>query len=343
VKNRTRLNKKPELCTLIKTEVAIATNDMIKTLEGVVEKSTGSWYAVRMADGSLSSCRLAGKVRLAGSTLTNPIAVGDRVLVENSDGDHAIIQEVLPRTNYIARQSPHSRRQMHALAANIDRMVLFTTIVQPSLKPGFVDRFLLGAEAHGVPAVLVLNKIDLYDEAALDMLNVYQSDYERIGYQVFAVSAQNNTGIEPLRGLLCHGLSLLAGQSGVGKTSILNRLEPTLNLRTGQISDYSGKGQHTTTFAEMHHMSCGGRIIDTPGIKALTFNHLAPIEIAHNFKEFFALSENCRFGSTCMHRNEPDCAVKAALENEEVSPMRYYNYLQLLEESEQQNYWERPS
>ena len=310
--------------------------------KGVVEKSTGSWYQVRLEDGSVVDCRIVGKFRLEGIRLTNPVAVGDEVEVqlEGEEGT-GTIRNILPRRNYVVRQSPRKKHDQHLLASNIDQAVVIVTIVQPNLKQGFIDRFLLMTEPYNIPTIIVFNKFDLYGEGELGVYEYLKEIYEKIGYQVLLVSAVTKEGTEAFRNLLKDKITLISGQSGVGKSTLIKSIQSQLDLRVGELSDYSGKGQHTTTFAEMFKLDFGGSIIDTPGIKTLSFNDLEPIDIAHNFREFFEASEDCRFGGNCLHRNEPGCAVKEAIEEGEISELRYFNYLALLEEVEAQNYWER--
>lgn len=312
-------------------------------LAATVIKSTGSWYDVELDSGERLRARIAGRFRQDDLQLTNPVAVGDRVRIELEDTEErtAAIRAIESRQNYVVRQSPSKKHHLHLLASNIDQAVLIVTIVEPMLKPGFIDRFLLMTEPFEIPTIIVLNKADLYDADAMETFEALQWLYERIGYQVLLVSAQDGQGIEALRELLKDKTTLFSGQSGVGKSSVINAIQPELALRTGVLSGYSGKGQHTTTFAEMFTLSIGGRLIDTPGIKTLSFNYLEPIDVAHNFRELFALSENCRFGGSCLHRTEPKCAVKAGLEEGTVSVLRYENYLTILKEVEDQNYWER--
>ncbi|MCB0686292.1 MAG: ribosome small subunit-dependent GTPase A [Saprospiraceae bacterium] len=306
-----------------------------------VIKSTGSWYTIENDQGQQYNARIVGKFRLNDIPLTNPVAVGDEVYYELEDlGEtNAIIKDILPRKNYIVRQSPRKKHQLHLLASNIDLALLVVTMVQPKLKPGVIDRFLLMTEPHDVPAAIVFNKADLYEEDDLDFFEYCQAVYESIGYKVFLASCLTGEGIDGLREFLIGKTVLFAGQSGVGKSTLLNTLDPNLDLRTSELSDYSGKGQHTTTFAEMHPFR-DGYIIDTPGFKTLSFNNLEPMDVAHNFREFFILSEDCYFPD-CTHRNEPKCSVKSSLEKGEISEMRYQNYLRILEEIEEQNYWER--
>lgn len=309
---------------------------------GQVLRSTGSWYEViDECDACTLSCRIAGKLKLDRENLTNPVAVGDRVNYQRESDGTGSITGVLPRKNYIARQSPKSRVHLQLIASNIDQAVLVTSICDPPLKPGFIDRFLLTTEPQDIPALIVFNKWDLYGEEDLALFEQYRMVYEGIGYGVFGVSAQTGFRIDALRSALQNKTNLFSGQSGVGKSTLINCLEPGTGLRTGELSSYTGKGIHTTTFAQMFAMSNGGFIIDTPGIKTLAFNNLEVMDVAHNFREFFRASVNCRFGSQCTHRDEPDCAVKEGLTNGSISEIRYRNYLQILSEIEAQNYWER--
>ena len=309
---------------------------------GTVIKSTGSWYQIKLDSGGELACRIKGKFRLEGKKITNPVTVGDRVEIQKENtADTGVIKKILPRTNYVVRQSPQSKHVLHLLASNVDQAVLIITIVEPKLKPGFIDRFLLMTEPYNIPSIIVFNKADLYDEEERLIFEYLNAIYGAIGYKTILTSALSGEGVEILRKLLVGKTSLFCGQSGVGKSSLINTIQPELELRTSELSDYTGKGQHTTTFAEMFELKFGGTIIDTPGIKTLGFNHLEPLDVAHNFREFFILSDDCRFGGKCLHRKEPGCAVKSAVENEEISELRYSNYLQILEEIDQQNYWER--
>jgi ribosome biogenesis GTPase len=312
---------------------------------GTIIKSTGSWYQVRLDEsGEMIPCRIVGKFRTEGLRFTNPIAVGDKVgvlIAQSDEGITGAIQKIEPRANYVVRQSPRRKHDLHLLASNIDQAMLLATIVHPNLKQGFIDRFLLMTEPFSIPTTLVFNKADLYGEEELAIFGGLKVIYESIGYEVLLVSAHTGLGVAEVRSRLAGKTTLVSGQSGVGKSSLVNHVQPGLELRTQELSDYSGKGQHTTTFAEMFTLPDGGFLIDTPGIKTLSFNYLEPTEVAHNFREFFELSEDCRFGGSCLHRNEPGCAVKAALKAGTVSELRYANYLALLEEIEDQNYWER--
>lgn len=309
-------------------------------IEGTVIKSTGSWYHVQTSN-EIYQCRVTGKFRLDGLKLTNPVAVGDRVMIQLGEDEEVwgTIKKILPRKNYVVRQSPRKKHFVHLLASNVDQAVLLVTIVEPLLKQGFIDRFLLMTEPYDIPVTIVFNKSDLYEEKDLDLYNYMKAIYESIGYQVTLCSAVEGDGLDGLREILKNKVTLIAGQSGVGKSTIVNAIDEEIEIDTQELSDYSGKGQHTTTFAEMHALSFGGHIIDTPGIKTLGFNHLEEKDIAHNFRELFALSADCKYNN-CMHRQEPKCAVKDALEEGIISDLRYSNYLQLLEEVEDQNYWE---
>lgn len=309
---------------------------------GTVVKSTGSWYSVRLnGTGEVLQCRIVGKFRLDDIPLTNPVAVGDEVELEPEGAGQGLIKKILPRHNYVVRQSPRRKHDLHLLAANIDQAVLIVTVVQPSLKPGFIDRFIVMIERDDIPVTLVFNKADLYDAEDMDKFLEMKELYEGIGYPCLLTSVPERRGLEELKAILQDKTTLLSGQSGVGKSTLVTAIQPQLELRTGELSDYSGKGQHTTTFAEMFPLDFGGNLIDTPGIKVLGFNNKDKSNIAHSFREFFQRSPDCRFGGACLHQNEPGCAVQAALARGEVSELRYTHYLTLLDEVDEQNYWDR--
>jgi ribosome biogenesis GTPase / thiamine phosphate phosphatase len=309
--------------------------------KGIVIKSTGSWYLIKdIVSNEVIESRIVGKFRMNNKYLTNPVAVGDEVEYIIEQEGKGMIKKILPRRNYVVRQSPRQRQNLHLLASNVDQAIIITTIIDPELKLGFVDRFLLMTEAYSIPTVLIFNKSDLYEAAEMEYFEVLKNTYESIGYTVMLVSAEDKIGLDDFISLLKDKTSLVAGQSGVGKSTLVNSIQPQLDLRTGEISDYSGKGQHTTTFAEMHPLTFGGSIIDTPGIKLLAFTHLKPDDISHNFKEIFQASKTCRYGD-CSHRSEPNCAVKTAVADGSIADWRYASFLQLLEETEDQNYWER--
>ncbi|MGB0862481.1 MAG: ribosome small subunit-dependent GTPase A [Saprospiraceae bacterium] len=310
--------------------------------EGIVVRSTGSWYNVKTKEGETIQCRIKGKFRLNGLRVTNPVAVGDKVMyyIENEVENTGMIKKILPRTNYVVRESPRRAHHLHLLASNIEQAIVLVTIKSPLLKPGFIDRFLLMTAPFDIPTYVVVNKADLHEEEDDEVFNGLRYIYNRAGYNAILVSALENKGLDLLKSILKDKITLVSGHSGVGKSTLVNAIEPELDIRTNDVSDYSGKGQHTTTFATMHDLSFGGSIIDTPGIKNLSFNNFEPMDVAHNFKEFFELSKNCRF-SNCLHLNEPQCAVKDAIEADEASDLRYFNYLAIMEEVQSQNYWER--
>lgn len=309
--------------------------------EGLIIRSTGSWYEIELQSGDIIPCRIIGKFRLEGKKVTNPVAVGDKVMINmESDNKTGIIKEICDRDNYVIRQSPRKKHFLHILAANIDQAILIVTIKSPKLKQGFIDRFLLMTEPYDIPVHIFFNKGDLYTDEDLMLYQYLKEIYEKIGYQCYIISAIEGKGFKQLDNLLINKTTLFSGQSGVGKSTIINHLAPSLELKTKDLSDYTGKGQHTTTFAEMFKLEDGSRIIDSPGIKTLSYNHLEIQDVAHNFREFFAASVNCKF-QDCTHRNEPKCAVKQRIEEGEISELRYQNYLQIIAEIEDQNYWER--
>ncbi len=313
---------------------------MSELLIGTVIKSTGSWYKVR-SDNAIYQCRIVGKFRLGKLKVTNPVAVGDQVKFEIEDNEEqkGIIKEIMNRTNYVVRQSPRKKHFVHLLASNVDHALLIITIKDPMVKPAFIDRFLLMTEPYRIPVTIVFNKMDVYGDKEMYTYNVLKEIYQKIGYNILLCSAETGEGIPELRASLNGKINLVSGQSGVGKSTIVNRLLGK-NIKTQELSDYTGKGQHTTTFAEMFDIDETTKIIDTPGIKTLSFNFLEEQDIIHSFREIFEYSQDCKFGD-CSHRNEPKCAVKNAIENGDISELRYFNYLQLLEDTEDQNYWER--
>lgn len=310
-------------------------------MEGTVVKTTGSWYFVRLGNGNVLHCRMPGKFKLEGQNLTNPVAVGDHVQIAvDPDHDDAMITEIGPRRNYVVRQSPRQKHDLHLIASNIDQAFVISTIVQPRLKPGFIDRCLMMTEPHDIPACIVFNKCDLYDEEELALYEGLKAIYSSIGYSTILTSAVRGDGLEELVTRLRDKVTLLIGQSGVGKSTLVNAIQPQLDLKISEVSDQTSKGKHTTSFAEMHALSFGGFIIDMPGIKTLSFNNLEPMDVAHNFREFFALSPQCKYPD-CLHRSEPSCAVREAVGRGEIFELRYMNYLAILNEIEEQNYWER--
>ncbi len=299
--------------------------------KGVVVKSTGSWYMVRLENGILVECRIRGKFRIEGIRTTNPVAVGDVVGVEeNNDG--WVITVIEPRKNYIIRKATNLSKESHIIASNVDQALLVVTVNHPVTSTVFIDRFLAGSEAYNIPAILVFNKIDLYAEEDQVMLGELMAIYRKIGYSCFGVSALTGENIDKIRMLLKDKVTVLSGLSGVGKSSLINCIEPVLKLKTAMISDAHDSGKHTTTFAEMFPLSEGGSIIDTPGIRSFGTVDMKKEEISHFFPEIFVKSSDCRFYN-CTHTHEPGCAVLEAIEKDEISESRYSSYLSMLEES----------
>ena len=306
-------------------------------MTGLVYKSTGSWYTVKSENGDFIECRMKGKFRIKGIKSTNPIAVGDWVdyeLEETSDSVTGTIHNIHERKNYIVRKSVNLSHQMHIIASNIDRVFLLITINNPPTTTSFIDRFLVTAEAYGIETVLVFNKIDTLDEATLDEQLYLQHIYQEIGYQCLRVSSTEMKGIEVLKELMIGKVSMFSGHSGVGKSTLVNALEPNLQLKTKVISEQSMQGQHTTTFAEMYDLSFDARIIDTPGIKGFGIVDMGKEEISGYFPEFFKLKDQCKFNN-CLHKDEPHCAIKKGLENDQISWSRYKSYLRILEGDEE--------
>ena len=302
-------------------------------MTGLVYKSTGSWYTVKSEQGDFMECRIKGKFRMKGIKSTNPIAVGDVVdyeLDESSDTVTGTINNIHERSNYIVRKSVNLSKQTHIIASNIDIVFLLITINNPPTTTSFIDRFLVTAEAYGIEAVLIFNKIDTFDEAMRDEQLYLQYIYSEIGYKFLKVSAKEKKGLEELKQMMIGNVSMFSGHSGVGKSTLVNALEPNLNLKTKNISEQSKQGQHTTTFAEMYDLSFDAKIIDTPGIKGFGIVDLEPAEISGYFPEFFKLKDQCKFNN-CLHKEEPHCAVKNALENNKIAWSRYNSYLKILE------------
>ena len=308
-------------------------------MTGIVYKSTGSWYTVKAEDGDFIECRIKGKFRLKGIKSTNPISVGDVVdydLDETSDKITGSIHNIQERKNYIVRKSVNLSHQMHIIASNLDFVFLLITINNPPTTFNFIDRFLITAEAYDIETILVFNKIDTFDDATRDEQLYMQFVYEKIGYKCLCVSAIANIGIEELKSLMIGKITMFSGHSGVGKSTLVNAMEPNLHLRTKNISEQSKQGQHTTTFAEMFDLSFGASIIDTPGIKGFGIVDLEKEDISGYFPEFFKLKDQCKFNN-CLHKEEPNCAIKKALENDEISWTRYNSYLKILE-GDDENY-----
>lgn len=306
-------------------------------MNGLVIKNTGSWYLVCTDDARNVECKVKGNFRLKGIRSTNPIAVGDRVsIVENNEGT-GLITEIEDRKNYIIRRSSNLSKLSHILAANIDLCFLVVTVAHPTTSTTFIDRFLASAEAYRVPVNLIFNKIDVYDEEESEYMDALIALYEHIGYSCLQVSALKGTGMDTLIDKIKGKITLFAGNSGVGKSTLLNAIIPDANMKTGVISDYHGKGMHTTTFSEMIELPMGGYVIDTPGIKGFGTVGMEKEEISHYFKEIFEFSHKCRFNN-CKHINEPGCAVLDAVEKHYISESRYKSYCSMMEDEEDEKY-----
>ncbi len=299
---------------------------------GLVLKSTGSWYEIESSEGLIIPARVRGKVRLNDYKSTNPIAVGDKVYYEK-EGENAQIDSLIDRRNYIIRKSNNLSKQTQVIAANLDQAMLVVTLAFPHTSLGFIDRFLLTAEAYHIPSIIVFNKIDIYDEAALGVLEEYEKIYSSIPYPIFRVSAKDGRGLEELKSALKGKTTLISGHSGVGKSTLLNAIIPGLEQKTGEISNYSLKGKHTTTFAEMFKMDENSRIIDTPGIKDFGIVDIKDHEISGYFPEMRKFISDCKF-SKCLHLNEPKCAVIDAVEQGLINEYRYESYLSILRNEE---------
>lgn len=298
-------------------------------MKGLVIKSTGSWYGVLTDEDKTINCRIKGKFRTLDIKTTNPIAVGDHVDIElEPDQETGLITFLHPRKNYIIRKSINLSKQAQIIAANLDQAFLIVTLASPRTSLGFIDRFLVTAEAYDIPAKLIFNKLDLFSDEGLEILEEYQSIYEKAGYPCYSVSAIKETNLDQIRNLLKDKVTLVSGHSGVGKSTLINALLPGKELKTGEISDWSDKGKHTTTFAEMFQLPFGGYLIDTPGIRELGVFDIEKQELGRLFPEIRKLMSSCRFHN-CRHINEPGCAVLNALENGELESSRYDSYLSI--------------
>jgi len=300
-------------------------------MNGVVIKATGKRYTVKTAAAEIVQCRLKGKFRIQGIKSTNPIVVGDKVELEQ-ESELWMIVKLHERKNNILRKSVNLSKQTHIIAANIDQAILMITLDSPVTTTGFIDRFLVSANAYGVEVILLLNKIDLLDDTMQKNKNNLQEVYEKIGYKLFAFSVLNDD-LSAIKTLMKGKVNMISGHSGVGKSTLINKLQPNLNIDTKQVSDTHKQGQHTTTFSELHDLDFGASIIDTPGIRGFGLVELAPEEIGNYFPEFFAIKQKCKYHN-CIHKNEPDCAVKTALENGKIAESRYKNYLNMLLEED---------
>ncbi len=308
-------------------------------MHGLVIKNTGSWYTVKTDEGRIIDSKIKGNFRLKGIRSTSPVAVGDRVeLVTNQEGT-AFIAAIDDRKNYIIRKSSNLSKQSHILAANIDQALLIVTVNRPQTSTTFIDRFLASAEAYRIPVVLVFNKTDLLDAEEMRYQEMVMALYGTVGYRCLAVSAETGAGVDEVRALLKGRISLLSGNSGVGKSTLINRLLPTANLRTAAISNAHNAGMHTTTFSEMLELPEGGWVIDTPGIKGFGTFDIERTELSSYFKEIFAFSKGCRFNN-CTHTHEPGCAVLQALDDHYIAQSRYQSYLSMLDDKDESKYRE---
>lgn len=308
-------------------------------MKGLVIKNTGSWYTVKTDDGNIVESKIKGNFRLKGIRSTNPVAVGDRVeIIRNQEGT-AFISAIEDRRNYIIRKSQNLSKQSHIIAANVDQAFLIVTVNYPQTSTTFIDRFLASAEAYGVPVVLVFNKTDLLSEEERHYQDMMMTLYETVGYQCVAISAEKGDDVDTLLPLLHDKITLLSGNSGVGKSTLINRILPGVNLRTAEISDSHNTGMHTTTFSEMLLLPDGGYIIDTPGIKGFGTFNMEPEEISGFFKEIFRFSKDCRFNN-CTHTHEPGCAVIKAVEDHYIAASRYQSYLSMLNDKDENKYRE---
>ncbi|WP_438945466.1 ribosome small subunit-dependent GTPase A [Sediminibacterium sp.] len=308
-------------------------------MKAKVYKSTGSWYQVKAENGQFYNARAKGVFKIEGHTSTNPIAVGDEVDIEIEavQEESAIIQTIHNRRNYVARVSPHNKRMHHIIASNIDQSLLFATLKEPKTSTGFIDRFLISCEAYHIPAILVFNKADLYKSKEMERFEFLKEIYTKAGYRVKLISVEAGMGLEELKAELMNITTLLSGHSGVGKSTFINHLFPQFNLRTQEVSNWSGKGLHTTTFAEMFDINEQTHIIDTPGVRELGIVDIAKSELSHYFPEMRKLLGDCQFNN-CMHINEPGCAVKQQVGIGSVSEDRYVSYLTILDTMEDKKY-----
>ncbi|RNI37331.1 ribosome small subunit-dependent GTPase A [Hanamia caeni] len=299
-------------------------------MTALIYKSTGSWYVAKNEKGEEFNARIKGKFKIDDITSTNPIAVGDIVDIDKEEGEASIvITKIHDRKNYITRQSPHNKFKHHIVAANLHQSILLATLKDPKTSTGFIDRFLVASEAYHVPAIIVFNKTDLHKAKEKQNFEKIKAIYEKIGYPVYSMSLAANEGVEEVKELLKDKITLISGHSGVGKSSFINTIFPGNTIKTQEVSGWSGKGLHTTTFAEMFDLPFGGKIIDTPGMREFAMMDIEPHELSHYFPEMKALIHDCKFNN-CMHIEEPGCAVKPAVEENKISPERYISYLNIL-------------
>lgn len=299
-------------------------------MKAIVYKSTGSWYTIKKEDGIFVQARLRGRMKTEGITTTNPVAVGDWVLVSDTGDGDFMIEDIVDRDNYIIRESPQNRNHRHVIGANLDQCLLLVSLKSPRTSTGFIDRFLVVSEAYHIPTIIIFNKSDIYQDKEMEQYENIASLYRSIGYQVHLISVNKNEGLTPFSDILSGKQSLLSGHSGVGKSTFINHFIGG-DIKTQKVSGWSGKGLHTTTFAEMYDLENGGRIIDTPGIRELAVtDDIEPTEISHYFKEMLPLIGQCKFNN-CVHYNEPGCAIKAAVSQGVISEERYISYLKILD------------
>lgn len=313
--------------------MGINTRQNKENIEGIVVKSTGSWYTVEDNEGKKIDCKIKGRFRKQGFRSTNPVAIGDRVRVFVKNQETPIITEIFERKNFIIRKASKLSKYSQIIAANIDQALLLATMITPKTYIEFIDRYLVSAEAYRIPAILVFNKTDSYSKEIVSDMNQIISVYEKVGYICLAISAKDGTNLDLLKNLLKGKVSLLSGNSGVGKSTLINKLDPFYKLPTSEISDYHQKGKHTTTYAQMHELHFGGHIIDTPGIKGFGLVHMDKEEIYHFFPEIFLYSKKCKYHN-CMHIDEPECNVIKALKKGQISNIRYNSYVRLYLEEE---------
>lgn len=308
-------------------------------MKSQIYKSTGSWYIAKGADGRLYNARVKGIFKIDGITSTNPIAVGDfvEIAIEDIAEESAIIEEIYERNNYVARVSPHNKHLHHIIASNLDQSILFATLKEPKTSQGFIDRFLVSCESHHIPATIIFNKADLYGKKELEKFEQLNDIYSNIGYKVILTSVHTKKGLDEVHALLLNKSTLLSGHSGVGKSTLINHLFPQFNLRTQSVSEWSGKGLHTTTFAEMFDLDETSQVIDTPGVREFGLVDITKKELSHYFPEMRKLLVNCQFNN-CMHINEPGCVVKKEVGVGKVSEDRYVSYLTILDTMEDKSY-----
>ena len=307
-------------------------------MQATVYRSTGSWYILKNSEGDFVNARLKGKLKIAVRTSTNPIAVGDVVEIDEEAVEGSlVISKIYDRKNYINRVSPHNKNLHHIVAANLDQSLLFATLKDPKTSFGFIDRFLITSEAYRVPAIIVFNKADLYKEKEQEKFELAKKNYEAIGYKIMLMSIEKNIGTAEVKDLLKNKTTLLSGHSGVGKSTFINYVFPDLSLKTLAVSDWSGKGMHTTTFAEMFDLPFGGSIIDTPGIREMGLVDVPKHELAQYYPEMRAVMNDCKFNN-CQHFNEPGCAVKIAINEGVISEERYLSYLAIKDTIEEKSY-----